>query len=208
MPVVQSVGSPLYVFWCITASFAVLAGTWLAAAFSIGFSWLTFRQSLGWIRTLPVQTRALLLTFAVPMMTLCAVAQFASFHIARLRRAPLPPSAQIIEFGGLFGWLMMIWLLYALLDWRPFRRMGKYAGVALLIVGTCIPLVGCPLALRHHGYDPLHKAVLNLATSFPGGWGAAVLLVIFVLPALWWMLEKVVSQSEYADAPRNAKLFE
>jgi hypothetical protein len=208
MPAIRSVISWHYLFWCLMTAALATTGSWLAAGFPFSMAWVSVRMQVRWLWTLPIRPRRLLVLYVAPAL---AFATFGYFLSLRIGRHPWPvPAApvQALYVGGALAWLLLVLLICALLDWRPLIRQKRAITIAIVTVLTVVPLLGLLVFRSTHGNDPLHNLALRMAAAFPGNWVSAAVLVVIVLGVLWRALEKVVSQSEYADRPRRARAWE
>jgi hypothetical protein len=207
MPLLRSVFSRLYFFWLPFLFFGAATGARIGSCcLCLPFPWLVARQQLGWARTLPIRPRIALWTFLGPALLTLAVGYFASFLGAS---PPLvsSPRELVLNLAATIEWALLVVLFMALFDWRRLRHVSLLIRRALLAL-----LVGVPSVATLAGMFLLQKPIetalipdtlLRPARALPGGPAAVIAFAAVELAALYWALDRVFGEAEYADKPRS-----
>lgn len=200
LPVLRSVFSIPYSMMIVWTAFAVFAGQWTASSFSIAVAWLAARRSTSWLRVVPVRPRALLFTVISPLLLTSAVAYFAGFYFGRHPRPASDPGLWVFELCALLAWQTAVALACALVDWRRLRHIPHTVRIAAIFFGMAVLTIGSSWGYLQHHVDLIRAAVLHLAQ---GSGNIAVLAVVAVATAavLWFSMEKLFAEAEYADKP-------
>jgi hypothetical protein len=202
LPMLRSVFTARYSMMLAFLLFFASASQRLVLCFWILIVWLTARQNTVWLRPLPIRPRALLTAMVAPVLLAIVVGYFGGLHLSWHPR-PLPAlPVQVLDLGALLGWALAAVLVSALVDWR---RLSHISLKVRLIVGGALMVISLVGGLAWRGGDPLHIAMLRLAQALPNSVALAIALVAAVLAALWWAIEKVFAEAEYADKPRAPK---
>jgi hypothetical protein len=203
LPILRSVwGAQGYgavpVFCCLAA----MQGQWIGACvlFPMGL-WQGAPQRLRWALALPVKPRLVLWTILVPMLFPLAAGYYLGFHHGGRHPRPFPePRIQVLTLAAIFAMALLAVLFSALLGWRRLRHVplvvrrvvfGVALGVAALanFVFLVWPMAGAK--------TPIPDALPHLSRALPGS--LAALIAAIALGALYWAVDRVFAEAEYAD---------
>jgi len=204
-PVWRSVCSWQYVFFVTMMGFQTLGGQWLLTPFLLLFVWLGPRTKTRWLWALPVGRRALLWTMMGPILAAHALGYLASFRVHR--HAPLPvsdPRVVVVTLAAILAWVMLAILFCVLVDWRGFARIPRPVLNTVflsLFVIWYVPSFAATF-FSSHGATWARDALAQLGRAAPMGLPALIAAAAAVLMALYWAVEKVFSQPDFADKPR------
>jgi hypothetical protein len=192
-----------------------LSGQWMVGGSVVAWFWFTARQQSRWLCALPVNARALLLTILTPILLLLTVGYFAGLYLPRKRPIPVPDlNVQVLNLAAILGWALLIVLCIALYDWRRLGRFPKWVRAlpALLLVGVPWFVPGTLFFFVPSAMDQfvrLQRDILQaISHAIPGGVFGAVAASVAALTALYWAVEKVFSEPEFAGKPRPPQDFE
>ncbi len=214
-PVLHSVFSWQHLIFLTMLLMVGTSKSWIGPAYCVGMLWLITRQQIRWLWSLPINARALLLTILAPILLTLTGGYFAGPHMAK-RHIPVPDlNAQVLNLAATLGLALIIVLCMVLYDWRRLGRVPKWVRAlpALLLVG--IPSV-LPAFLMLFAPSTLMKRLPQLilerpeliSGAIPGGVLGALAASVAALTALYWAVEKVFSESEFAGKPRPPQDFE
>jgi len=204
-PVWRSVGSWQYVFVVTMMGLLTLGGGWLWTPFWLLFAWMGSRTKTRWLWALPVGRRALLWTIMGPILAAHVLGYLASFRIHRLAPSVSDLRVVIATLATILAWVMITILFCVLLDWRGFARIPRYILTTVFLLFFAIWSVACFAALyfaRHDAATWARDALARLGRTAPLGLPALIAAAAAVLLALYWAVEKVFSEPDFADKPR------
>ena len=119
------------------------------------------------------------------------------FTLSRAANAQGPGGRiQIVHLASLVGLALITFLLILLNDWYPMRRLRPVVRHICLFgtaAGLCILTLSGPPVTRS-----AEDAMAWLSWALPGNW---LVLVLLPLAALYWALDKVFREAEFADTP-------
>jgi Ni,Fe-hydrogenase I cytochrome b subunit len=180
----------------------------------VAWLWFTARQQSRWLCALPVNARALLLTILTPILLMLAAGYFTGISLPKKHPVPAPDfNVQVLTVGVSIGWVLIVVLCMALYEWRRLGRFPKWVRAlpALLLVGVPWFVPGTfffvPSAMDQ--FVRLQRDILQaISHAIPGGVFGAVAASVAALTALYWAVEKVFSEPEFAGKPRPPQDFE
>jgi dolichyl-phosphate-mannose--protein O-mannosyl transferase len=111
----------------------------------------------------------------------------------------------IATLATILAWVMITILFCVLLDWRGFARIPRYILTTVFLLFFAIWSVACFAALyfaRHDAATWARDALARLGRTAPLGLPALIAAAAAVLLALYWAVEKVFSEPDFADKPR------
>jgi hypothetical protein len=193
------------VFFVTMMGFQTLGGQWLLTPFLLLFVWLGPRTKTRWLWALPVGRRALLWTIIGPIVAAHVMGYLASFRVHR--HAPLPvsdPRVVVVTLAAILAWVMLAILFCVLVDWRGFARIPRPVLNTVflsLFVIWYVPSFAATF-FSSHGATWARDALAQLGRAAPMGLPALIAAAAAVLMALYWAVEKVFSQPDFADKPR------
>jgi hypothetical protein len=174
----------------------------IASSFFVVFMWLMARQRSRWLRALPINTRELLPTFVTPLLLVQVAGYYVDFFLPS-HRSPLPElRVQAFELAVIVGWTLVVLLVSALYDWRWPRPISYWMRRAVLCLAALSGIGGMFLLFGPYKDTLVPDAIHHFARALPVGLPAVVVTAAPVLAALWWALDKVFREAEYADKPR------
>lgn len=204
-PVWRSVCSWQYVFVVTMMGLQTLGGQWLWTPFWLLFAWMGSRTKTRWLWALPVGRRALLWTIMGPILAVHVLGYLASLRI-HLHAPPVSDlRVVIVTLATILGWVMLTILFCVLLDWRGFARIPRDILTTVFLLFFAICSVACFAALyfaRHDAATLARDALAQLGRTAPMGLPALMVAAAAVLIALYWAVEKVFSEPDFADKPR------
>jgi hypothetical protein len=204
-PVWRSVCSWQYVFFVTMMGLQTLSGQWLLTPFWLLIAWLGPHTKTRWLWALPVGRRALLWTIIGPILAAHALGYLASFRVHR--HAPLPvsdPRVVVVTLAAILAWVLLTILFFVLADWRGFARIPRpilntvFLSLFVIWYGASF----ASLFFSSHGATWARDALAQLGRTAPMGLPALIAATAAVLMALYWAVEKVFSQPDFADKPR------
>jgi hypothetical protein len=204
-PVWRSVCSWQYVFLVTMVGFQTLGGQWLLTPFLLMFAWQGPRTKTRWLWALPVGRRALLWTMMGPILAAHALGYLASFRVHR--HAPLPvsdPRVVVVTLAAILAWVMLAILFCVLVDWCGFARIPRpilNTVFLSLFVIWFVPSFAATF-FSSHAATWTRDALAQLGRTAPMGLPALIAAAAAVLIALYWAVEKVFSEPDFADKPR------
>jgi hypothetical protein len=205
-PVRRSVYSWQYVFFVTMMGFQTLGGQWLLPPFWLLIAWLGPHTKTRWLWALPVGRRALLWTIIGPILAAHALGYLASFRVHR--HAPLPvsdPRVVVVTLAAILAWVMLTILFCVLVDWRGFARIPRpilnTVFLSLFVIWSLASFATLYFA-RHDAFTLARDALAQLGRAAPMGLPALIAAAAAVLIALYWAVEKVFSEPDFADKPR------
>jgi len=208
-PVLHSVfppHSPLFFPYLVPGA---MTGQWMLGSFGVGLLWFIARQQSRWLWSLPMNARALLLTILAPILLTLAGCYFAGLHIPKRHPIPVPDlNVQILTLAAILGCALLVVLSMVLYDWRRLCRFPKWVralpallvGIPVLVTGVIFLLA--PSAGMKEFARLQRDIVLAILDLIPGGVLGAVAASLATLAALYWAVEKVFSEPEFAGKPR------
>jgi hypothetical protein len=205
-PVWRSVCSWQYVFVVTMMGFQTLGGQWLLTPFWLLIVWQGSRAKTRWLWALPVGGRALLWTIIGPILAAHVLGYLASFGAHR--HAPLPvsdPRVVVVTLGAILAWVMLAILFCVLVDWRGFARIPRAILNTVflsLFAIWCLASFAALYFARHDAATWTRDALAQLGRTAPMGLPALIAAAAAVLIALYWAVEKVFSEPDFADKPR------
>jgi hypothetical protein len=204
-PVWRSVGSWQYVFVVTMMGLLTLGGGWLWTPFWLLFAWMGSRTKTRWLWALPVGRRALLWTIMGPILAAHVLGYLASFRI-HLRAPPVSDlRVVVVTLATILAWVMLTILFCVLLDWRGFARIPRYILTTVFLLFFAIWSMACFATMyfaRHDAATWARDALARLGRTAPMGLPALIAAAAAVLFALYWAVEKVFSEPDFADKPR------
>jgi hypothetical protein len=214
-PVLHSVFPARSLFVLPWLVMGAVPGQWVFGSFGVALLWFQARQQCRWLWSLPMSARALLLTILAPAFLMLAGGYFTALHL-RKRPIPVPDlNLQILNVAAILGWALLVVLCMALYDWRRLGRVPKWVRAlpALLLIGIPVFVPGIlalltPLAAMEQ-FARLQRNILQaISNAIPGGVFGAIAVSVAALAALYWVVEKVFSEPEFAGKPRPPQDFE
>jgi hypothetical protein len=214
-PVLHSVFPARSLFVLPWLVMGAVPGQWVFGSFGVALLWFQARQQCRWLWSLPIPARALLLTILAPAFLMLAGCFFTSLHL-RKRPIPVPDlNFQILNVAAILGWALLVVLCMAIYDWRRLGRFPKWVRAlpAMLLVG--IPSLApvylsllTPLAAMEQSARLQRDILQALSHAIPGGVFGAMAATAAALAVLYWAIEKVFSEPEFAGKPRPTQDFE
>jgi hypothetical protein len=203
-PVWRSVCSWQYVFVVTMMGLQTLGGQWLWTPLWLLFAWMGSRMKTRWLWALPVGRRALLWTIMGPILAAHVLGYLASFRI-HLRAPPVSDlRVVIVTLATILAWVMLTILFCVLLDWRGFARIPRdiLTTAFFSLFAICSVAIFATLFFSSHGATWDRDALVELGRTAPMGLPALIAAAAAVLLALYWAVEKVFSEPDFADKPR------
>jgi hypothetical protein len=165
--------------------------------------------------SLPMNARALLLTILAPILLTLAGCYFAGLHIPKRHPIPVPDlNVQILTLAAILGCALLVVLCMVVYDWRRMGRFPKWVrALPALLVGIPVLLPGVIFLLAPSAgmgqFARLQRdIVLAILGLIPGGAFGAVAASLAALAALYWAIEKVFSEPEFANLPRPPQYYQ
>jgi len=200
LPILRSVWSAqvygvVPVFFCLAA----MQGQWIAACvlFPMGL-WQVAPQPVRWAWSLPVNRRMVLWTILAPLFFPLAAGYFLNLHHGGRHPRPIPePRVQVLTLAAIFAAALLAALFRALLDWRRLRHVPLVVRRVVFAVAVGVAAVAnfaffvlpAPAAI-----NDTQVALLRLSRALPASPAAVI-----ALAALYWALDRVFAEAEYAD---------
>jgi hypothetical protein len=204
-PVWRSVCSWQYVFFVTMMGFQTLGGQWLLTPFCLLMAWLGSRTKTRWLWALPIGRRALLWTMTGPILAAQVLGYLASFRAHRHAPPPVSdPRVVVVTLAAILAWVMFTILFCVLADWRGFARIPRRSLNTVflsLFVIWYVPSFAATF-FSSHGATWARDALVQLGRAAPMSLPALIAAAAAVLIALYWAVEKVFSQPDFADKPR------
>jgi hypothetical protein len=204
-PVWRSVCSWQYVFFVTMMGFQTLGGQWLLTPFWLLIAWLGPHTKTRWLWALPVGRRALLWTIIGPILAAHVLGYLASFGAHRHAAPVSDPRVVVVTLGAILAWVMLAILFCVLVDWRGFARIPRPVLNTVflsLFAIWCLASFAALYFARHDAATWTRDALAQLGRAAPMGLPALIAAAAAVLMALYWAVEKVFSQPDFADKPR------
>jgi hypothetical protein len=203
-PVWRSVCSWQYVYLVTFMGFQTATGTWLLTPFWVVLGWLGPRTKTRWLWALPVGRRALLWTIMGPILAAQVLGYLASFRIHSKLRPISEPRVMVVTLAAILGGVMLTVLCCALADWRGLARVPRRI---LNTVFASLFVIWYVAALAELFFTPYNAAwerdaLAHFGRTAPMSLPALMAAAAAVLIALYWAIEKVFSEPDFADKPR------
>ena len=202
-PVLRSIFCWQYLFFGIMMGLQAASGHWFLSSFWVVIGWMTPRTKMRWLWALPVSRRALLWTMLGPILAPQVLGYLVSLRSHW--RTPVAEPRVVVVFGtAMLGWVMLNILLIVLLDWRGFARIPRN------ILSTAFAVLfslffGGSFAFQY--FAPrrapwAEAALVHLGRTVPVSLPALITVAVALLMVLYWGIEKVFSEPDFADKPR------
>jgi len=178
--------------------------------------WFQARQQSRWLWSVPINPRALLLTILTPILLALTGGHFAGLYLPKKSPIPVPDlNVQVLTLAAILVWALLVVLSMVLYDWRRLGRMPRWVRVlpALLLIGIPVLVRGGVMLLASSAatkqFERLQRDILQAILDLtPGGVFGVVAASVAALAALYWAVEKVFSEPEFAGKPRPPQDFE
>jgi hypothetical protein len=208
-PVLHSLFSARDLWFLPWILVGAMSGQWLMSSLCTALLWFNTRQRSRWLWSLPIKARALLLTMLVPILFILAAGYFAGLHFPRKHPIPVPDfNLQVLSLGLILGCALLALLCMVLFDWRRLGRFPKWVRAlpALLFIGLPWFVPGVLFLFVPSAMDQFARVQrefpLTLSHAVPGGVFGALAATAATLAVLYWAIEKVSSEAEFANKPR------
>jgi len=191
------------VFFAAMMGLQTLSGQWLFAPFWLVMVWLGLRAKTRWLWALPVARRALLWTMMGPILAANVLGYLASFGVHR--HAPVhEPRVVVVTLAAILGWAMLTILFCVLADWRGFARVPRriLTTFFLSLFGISWAASLAALYFVRHSETWVRDALAQFGRTAPVGLPALMAAAAVLLMALYWAVEKVFREPDFADKPR------
>jgi hypothetical protein len=203
-PVWRSVCSWQYVLFVPMMGLQTATGQWLLTPWWMLMVWLSLRVKTRWLWALPVGRRALLWTMIGPILAVHILGYFASFRVHRYAAPVSEPRVVVLSLAAILGLVMLTILFLVLVDWRGFARFSRvmlmsvfFSLFGIWYLATMGVLVAAP-----HGATWAQEGLAQISGKLPMSLPALIASAAAVLIALYWAVEKVFSEPDFADKPR------
>ena len=203
-PVLRSVCCWQYVYFVPWMGFTTATGQWLLTPFWLVIAWQGSRTKTRWLWALPVGRRALLWTMMGPILAAQVLGYLASFRFHRHAAPVAEPRVVVVTLAAILGWVMLTIFFCVLFDWRGFARIPRriLTTVFLSLFGVWYVASFAVLYFAPHGDTWARDALVQLGRTAPMGLPALIATAAAVLTALYWAVEKVFSEPDFADKPK------
>jgi hypothetical protein len=181
----------------------VAFGQWLLAPFWLVIAWQTPRMRTRWLWALPVGRRALLWTMIGPLLVANVLGYFAGFYLRQPVQPDSEPRVVVVALAAILAYVMLTILFCVLLDWRGFARIPRRIPMTVFSSFFMIWFLAI-LAGRYFGlYSDTwaRDALGHFGRTVRLGLPALFATALAVLVALYWAIEKVFSEPDFADKP-------
>jgi hypothetical protein len=139
-----------------------------------------------------------------PILAAHVLGYLVSFRV-HLHAPPVSdPRVVIVTLATILGWVMLTILFCVLLDWRGFARIPRdiLTTAFFSLFAICSVAIFATLFFSSHGATWDRDALVELGRTAPMGLPALIAAAAAVLLALYWAVEKVFSEPDFADKPR------
>jgi len=203
-PVWRSVCSWQYLFFVTMMGVQTASGQWLLTPFWLLIAWAGPRTRTSWLWALPVGRRALLWTMMGPILAAHVLGYLAGFRVHRHAAPVSEPRVVAVTLAAILGWVMLTILFCVLADWRGFARIPRriLTTVFLSLAGLWYVASLAALFFAPHGATWGRDALAQFGRTAPMGLPALIAAAAAGLIALYWAVEKVFSEPDFADKPR------
>jgi len=215
-PVLHSVFPGLGLFYLAWAFMGAMSGTSAFGSFGVAMLWFLARQPSRWLWSVPINARALLLTILTPILLALTGGYFAGLYLPKKSPIPVPDlNIPVLNLAAVLVWALLVVLSMVLYDWRRLGRMPKWVRAlpALLLIGIPALVRGGVMLFASSAatkqFERSQREILQaIWNAIPGGVFGAVAVTAVALAALYWAVEKVFSEPEFAGKPHPPQDFE
>jgi hypothetical protein len=156
----------------------------------VNIMWMASRPRVRWACVLPVSPRVVLSLVIGPVLVVTA----GGYLAGRRYHAVEDPRFLILHVAAIIGLTLLFVLFNALFDWRRLRHVRLAVRVGLF--SPMFPV----LAIVVCGFCHVELATFlpGVSRALPGNLAAAVAVAGIALAALYWAVERVFAEAEYA----------
>lgn len=139
-----------------------------------------------------------------PILAAHVLGYLAGFRVHRHAAPVSEPRVVAVTLAAILGWVMLTILFCVLADWRGFARIPRriLTTVFLSLAGLWYVASLAALFFAPHGATWGRDALAQFGRTAPMGLPALIAAAAAVLIALYWAVEKVFSEPDFADKPR------
>ncbi|HEU0140057.1 MAG TPA: hypothetical protein VFQ79_10115 [Bryobacteraceae bacterium] len=206
-PVLRSVCSWQYVFFVPWMGYATATGQWLFLPFWLVVAWRGPRNKTRWLWALPVGRRALLWTMMGPILAAHVLGYLAGFRFHQRAAGLTETRVIVVTLAAILGYVMLTILLCVLFDWRGFARIPRRTlHIVFLLLAIIWYLASFALLYFGPEGEEMRDVLGRVGRTAPMGVPALIATATAALIALYWAIERVFSQPDFAGNPRVSDL--